>query len=624
MEWILTVLSNEQVGPFEIVQNKPTRMKLLKDFWLSNPNDHMLRNIFQDERVLSQLVEMFREYPDVQLDMELIWMNVVWCAPSLRNLGGLLRETNRWASVKPWLQLISHPYISGELNVEAWQALTCLHNLNLILDRDDTNTQVPNPYNIEPLDPTSLHLDKTKSNWQKKLWQLRYSPHFRLIQSKPCQLLDSFREVQHYNAISSLRECIEMETNSSNIAKFPPVFLSVTLCDESQWWDNPTDPCNITHAWPNGVPLSNRCNAICMNNPGGFSRRQCPRFAKPDRIFCLFHTSKVTYHLPNPMKRSVDATPAEYQAHEDASLTRYPLTKRVASGMSFASNPNRPPPSGYYLPVLRYEKLYYRDNPDNKDYCGKFFFYEPHSHLYLHLGKLRVYATKVQAYVTLMKEAHLSMPSSEEYVEKCTQDFPHIDLNYMSGIGDSEELCYTIFSSPNLNQAYDDQCPTLYTTDTANKFIFARYHSMLGSASDVPDWRLTLMPVLFPTDNPKDITPETGEFDMLDQPICEMGKNRPRSQRIDTFLFQHEIGGRDCVTEILDTRPDYNQHLYEMTDIVNPRPPDMQSPYPKIWFPQDNGIVYVGSNTKFKTIEYDLVRIFGQRTFKYPDWDVCQ
>jgi len=100
------------------------------------------------------------------------------------------------------------------------------------------------------------------------------------------------------------------------------------------------------------------------------------------------------------------------------------------------------------------------------------------------------------------------------------------------------------------------------------------------------------VPVFYPTQPSTTVGAGegVGDFDDLDQPICKMAQEL----HYDVLVLQHEIGTHDCVTEVIITKPE-REILYVMEDI----PTTMEHPqniYPKIWFPQESGIVSVTNN----------------------------
>lgn len=87
--------------------------------------------------------------------------------------------------------------------------------------------------------------------------------------------------------------------------------------------------------------------------------------------------------------------------HEkDIKVPRYPRTGRPVSEMSFAGNNCHT--GNKYLPIIRYEDLWYGKNLENdQEYCGTFYYYEPDSTNFLNLGRCLITANKLDAVIQL-------------------------------------------------------------------------------------------------------------------------------------------------------------------------------------------------------------------------------
>ncbi len=106
----------------------------------------------------------------------------------------------------------------------------------------------------------------------------------------------------------------------------------------------------------------------------------------------------------NKIIKHKDATTKDYTSNpfadndEKTPAMRYHLTNRPVNPMLKLLPPskrNKKAENGYYLPVMRYEGIYYSKNDNEKSiYCGKFFYFEPESNVYLYLGKSCFFATK--------------------------------------------------------------------------------------------------------------------------------------------------------------------------------------------------------------------------------------
>ncbi len=401
------------------------------------------------------------------------------------------------------------------------------------------------------------------------------------------------------------------------IARMGIHFYQLCFSKDWQYWDHPDNPCNVKKDNP-FIPIAWKCSHTCSPSGNPLYSVPCSRFAQPNGTACKFHTLN-----PSPLRqlpRLKRAQPTEIaktkykKAHLKTDLVKYPKypgSQRLVARMDFAEGKN--PPDGFYLPVLRYEGLYFAPDPY---YCGKFFFYQPGSHIYIHLGNARFFASKVQAYFTLVNEVG---PNASGVLLHSTVDenalidragVRQMETFHFNQYPYSEELLLAIFESPNFKGYFSDyySCSSeFFIPKVQDQYVRSRYFNVLLSEGDMP-LDDPIMPILFPSVNPKNVTPvEVGEFDFLDQPIC----NLARELGIDTIILQHEIGSTDCVTEILDTRKDWKQHLYEIpnvlvfSDVKHTR-------FPKIWFPRDDGIVRVQTN-RFQfanTVQYDVDNVF--------------
>ncbi len=372
---------------------------------------------------------------------------------------------------------------------------------------------------------------------------------------------------------------------------------------EEQWSDHPSDPCDVKQAFP-WFLAGGQCLAVCDYKTG----KQCARMAVQNQTFCKWHEAvQVTMHVRSTKRSARDILPDEYN-NRSLNLETYSQTKRFVSGMTFAANPSAKPNVGFYLPVLRYEGLYHRYDPS---YCGKFYFYEPESHLHLYLGNSRCFGSKVHAFIELSMARWPNTPPRYEMVSRVEgyvlalhkmrsmgfNSFPKTELRYILDI---------ILKSNHVKSSGIGSCDTLKLSKNPtafwDEFILSRYWSVYLSQDDLPPF-VEGLPVMFPTDNPRNIAVAIGEFDSLDQPICELA----RELHIDTIIFQREIGSHDCVTEILDTRVEYKQHLYDLGPMVQMTHVHR---YPKIWFPRDDSLVYLGPNAPRAEISSHVTELF--------------
>jgi len=197
----------------------------------------------------------------------------------------------------------------------------------------------------------------------------------------------------------------------------PIEYVQVIFAHMACWWDSSRDPCKTcTLNWRHFLPQW-RCTALCKSKKR-IPEHRCWRFAKPGELYCSQHiithqfnrhvkpysTSNTPGHDPGP-----DAYKTEPRGEIDI-FVRYPLTLRVVTSLgTFHHRRDVWKPDGFYLPVVRYESLYYSDLKETTDissrqYCGKFFFYEPDSSMFVHLRNAQIFASKVHAAMDLWKK----------------------------------------------------------------------------------------------------------------------------------------------------------------------------------------------------------------------------
>lgn len=403
-----------------------------------------------------------------------------------------------------------------------------------------------------------------------------------------------------------------------------------------------------------------QCHAIC-------SKQRCSRTSVPGFDFCRLHAVResladrsrseaVRNHTfiktelsdVNSKKATID----EYDLNSedgpvDKFVHRHKGSKRPINNLGDIKGTNDTIPPGTYLPVYRIEQLYHK--PDtvpsqeisngivisnlNGSYCGKFFFYERTSQHVLRLGKYHVFATKVDAFVKLLRLAG----------DKCLLD--KLDLNAIIGVvpanditskkrSDIQKLIEEVYisnsrnliSSLPLNTTDAQMClfrvlTSFYPLFAVNKNgrpirrsmfrdtnIFDYFHSVILERNDALDTQVNQnLHIFYPTilSGINSHAVQIGQLDDLDQPICKMG----RFLGLDTIILQHEIGSKSCVSELL-----WCGHQNSIT-VTLPR--DIRSPskkrkhidhtdiFNKVWFPFSDNTFHVDEEKNFKAIELD-------------------
>jgi len=262
-----------------------------------------------------------------------------------------------------------------------------------------------------------------------------------------------------------------------------------------------------------------------------------------------------------------------------------------------------------FLPVIRYQGIYHPETK-KKNFCGTFFYVEPESTVLLNLGKCSVFATKIHAYIALL--AQISNLSREEVLNE------HFKLDPESKFAMTRDIWIKTF------EVLKEYINNIVNENKIKESMIAFYIPLLHKESDVKEIPLIETTALYPTDpakywknegsknkkpnspydeidenyrdDEKEIILYIGIHDDYDQKICKMA----RELKIDTIVFQHEIGETRAVTEILDTRDNTYDHLVRVNVITKPWY-KISKKYPTIWF-LDNGFI---TNMKCKKIDID-------------------
>ena len=406
------------------------------------------------------------------------------------------------------------------------------------------------------------------------------------------------------------------------IRVFPKNLVQLLFFPRSYWCDyNPSSDSNCrvtskhyTSLWNHLLPQW-RCCYVCIKNKYG-AKGQCPRFAmnEVDQFpLCKDH-HKNHYSKPliymRPYATAVDlfadASNDFYHTPHIATL-RYPHSKRVINAMysRMSGTEYNNVPKGFYLPVLRYENLYF-DAATSNAFCGKFFFYEPHSNVFLRLRSAVFFTSKIHAFLELQtKVLGRNVPLKDLVQKKMLK----LIMQYYDAFMKQQQC--VILSGKDQDEILTDFM----------KYRFCQLHMSVTDVVENP-WYAMIMPLFFPSHVAFGIQKGgKGKLDFLDQDICELAKKL----NIDNVILQHEIGGRDCVSEILHTGTNVNSDLFMISDVtLNPQNfkygDNLDETYirqtvPKVWFPANSGAVYVNSGGEAKLIPLSLENFSEAITF---------
>ena len=419
-----------------------------------------------------------------------------------------------------------------------------------------------------------------------------------------------------------------------------------------------TDDCGVCTMNLNKLHLVS-CTAICAT-----TKQRCNRLAfDQSGLFCRQHFAKRnslkrsrTYMMNYNSTTPIIAADINADSYDDRSkATFHKQTLRVLHPMSkFKQSLDRKVPNGLYMPVYRVSNLYHTH--DSK-YCGKFYFFEPDSKVYLSIGKTKFFANKVDAYAHLYTEYSKLVPTHEvqvygtpvtvikspPYTSRSLQGFAHgrfkmarivafllrsyLDGNYLPDV----VLILLSFAPWNVatyvtgHHAYtyknilervmficdhflrvvpDEQALDMAKPAIGVSFEEARKAGLADVPQEGTPWKdipatPTYVSPFYPSvNNFPDQEIMIGQLDDLDGPICNMAQKLG----YDTIIFQHEIGSRDAVTEILDVRrnaPEY-ENTWEINDVLSK--PVIPTKFPKVFFPQTSYVTKVDGTKQYQTL----------------------
>ena len=263
-----------------------------------------------------------------------------------------------------------------------------------------------------------------------------------------------------------------------------------------------------------------------------------------------------------------------------------------------------------YLPVIRLESYSYASatesvKTEKSIYCGKFFFFEPQSEIVLDLGKTMFFPSKHTCAQWLYKTYDhgqldflnqepilgTESPMTPQEHPPTRPQFPEImdDFHYDDDYGELEESYpwwvaakmltlppdrrVLISPTPDLLNYYHHFIEPFYD-DFPNVPSEIKIHPLYGVRRREQSYEAVLHKVtsFYPSINISDpldsagvrrivyLMLEPGIDDRTDQYICLVG----RYAGFETFLFQHEIGERNSVSEILDMRKFPHSHLHQI------------------------------------------------------------
>lgn len=245
--------------------------------------------------------------------------------------------------------------------------------------------------------------------------------------------------------------------------------------------------------------------------------------------------------------------------------------------------------AGYYLPVVRYEDIYYSAESGNehdfaneilsalglKEFCGTFYYYEPYSSFYLNMGKTLIAGSKYDAVKQLLSVLGRSF-SDLKYLDESAPSEEDIIRDHKVHFQEKWSNVLSISNDQN-----DDNEFMIYHSEYETRYLGKFYYAVM---------------------------------DGYDQTICMMAKEAG----YDTVLLQKEPGKYRTVTEILDVRS--RTISYDSICKFEDRPMTnfaKNKKYPLIWLPSDgflefNGQTRLDSNDIFSSNDISLLNTYLQ------------
>lgn len=275
-----------------------------------------------------------------------------------------------------------------------------------------------------------------------------------------------------------------------------------------------------------------------------------------DPLFFAAQSGKleiVDYLLQHGSKPLLE-TPVDFERAYHTPLypiPRYSLTGRPVADMGYL-NSKMVCSGKYYLPVIRYQSLYYGKRATEEKFCGTFYFFEPSSNYFLSLGKFLVANNKIDAYRQLVKTL-VESPNKLSAIDPITikVSLPDVALNEEKDVSKFYPFKDRFIATSNIVK------PSRYVPQE------------------------TITPLYYDEDKKYVGKQYLGQYDSLDQPICSLA----HKAGYDTVILQREPGETRTVTEILDTRPrEISFQSFCQNEDLTFHELASKSKYPTIWF----------------------------------------
>lgn len=292
-----------------------------------------------------------------------------------------------------------------------------------------------------------------------------------------------------------------------------------------------------------------------------------------------------------------------YAAYKDLSIDteRYVQSRRPKVKHMHTQEFQEKDINNFYMPVIRYEGLYYK-NEENK-YLGKFYFYEPESDYYINLGNTLLAANKYHA----MRHFESLQLGDFDEIELLrigivpsllSLSYLYIQANVKYGILfheplDDNRLTPEEISLEEDNSQFATLMRTLLNSPMRDSLLYALSETKTElmrvfnteEELSLPTFKMKMMVYYDAAGTNPQFDPEStfseeyngnvfSKSDYMDQPLVYFS----RKYGYDTIVLQREVGEYNIVSEVLDCRPTAGDHIY---NFGNSSPKNYKYPY--IW-----------------------------------------
>lgn len=278
-----------------------------------------------------------------------------------------------------------------------------------------------------------------------------------------------------------------------------------------------------------------------------------------------------------------------YEAYKDMSVKtdRYVQTMRPKATHMRVQPLQEQNENILYMPVIRYEGLYY--NNDENQYLGKFYFYEPESEYYINLGNTLLSANKYHAirffeYLQLGDFDEIYLLRNGIIPKLLSLSYLYIQANTKYSIVyheplDDNKLEADKISLQDDNSEFSSLMRRLLNSPLRDDLLYAlsetkkeliRVFNTEEELSE-PTFKIKMMVHYDAAGRNPQLHPDStfseeyngnifSKADYLDQPLVYFASKFG----YDSIILQREVGEYNIVSEVLDCRHDAGNHIYKL------------------------------------------------------------